>query len=89
MMLFGPGVKNITAAKTTKAMRSDCDMFTPHAIFGNGLRPLRQQHDGDAADHGDHAGQPQRSEVSPNTMLDAAAPTNGTSSANGTTCAAV
>ena len=27
--------------------------------------------------------------VSPNTALDAAAPTNGTSSANGTTCAAV
>ena len=27
--------------------------------------------------------------VSPNTTLDAAAPTNGTSSANGTTCAAV
>ena len=27
--------------------------------------------------------------VSPNTMLDAAAPTNGTNSANGTTCAAV
>ena len=26
---------------------------------------------------------------SPNTTLDAAAPTNGTSSANGTTCAAV
>ena len=26
--------------------------------------------------------------VSPNTMLDAAEPTNGTSSANGTTCAA-
>ena len=26
---------------------------------------------------------------SPNTMLDAAAPTNGTSSANGTTCAAL
>ena len=26
---------------------------------------------------------------SPNTMLDAAEPTNGTSSANGTTCAAV
>ena len=31
---------------------------------------------------------PQRPKVSPNTTLDAAEPTNGTSSANGTTCAA-
>src|SRR5258707_3778111 len=26
MMLFGPGVKNITVANNTKAIRSDCDM---------------------------------------------------------------
>jgi hypothetical protein len=32
-MLFGPGVKNITVANMTKAIRSECDMG-PHAIFG-------------------------------------------------------
>jgi hypothetical protein len=26
MMLFGPGVKNITVANITKAIRSECDM---------------------------------------------------------------
>src|SRR2546430_13272826 len=64
MMLFGPGVKNITTAKITKAKRSECDMAASRdlgqVLLRQSLRPLRQQHDGDAADHGDHAGQPQR-----------------------------
>src|SRR3954447_14551804 len=64
MMLFGPGVKNITVANTTKATSSGCDMGIS-LLSGrgrHGRRPLRQQHDGDAADHGNHAGQPQRPE---------------------------
>src|SRR3954447_13436217 len=59
MMLFGPGVKNITVANMTKAMKSGCDIWHSGELWQD-LRPLRQQHDGDAADHGDHAGQPQR-----------------------------
>src|ERR1700746_662443 len=64
MMLFGPGVKNITVANTTKAMRSGCDIGHSgdlrQGLFRYGLWPLRQHHDGDAADHGDHPDQPQR-----------------------------
>src|SRR6266849_8088282 len=70
MMLFGPGVKNITVANTTKATKSDCDMLHSgdlwqdllrQDLLRHDLRPLRQQHDRDAADHGDHPGQAQRS----------------------------
>jgi hypothetical protein len=32
-MLFGPGVKNITVANITKAMKSECDMARPYATF--------------------------------------------------------
>src|SRR5512141_853886 len=60
MTLFGPGVKNITTANITKAIRSDCDIMASGDLGQHG-RPFRQQHDGDAADHGDHPGQPQRS----------------------------
>src|SRR6266702_8013752 len=61
MTLLGPGVKNITAANTTKAIKSGCDML-PSGDFGQGLRPFRQQHDRDAADDDDHSGKPQRPE---------------------------
>src|ERR1700730_11501170 len=65
MMLFGPGVKNITVANTTKAMNSDCDMLHSGGLgqdlLPHRLRPLRQQHDRNAADHGEHPGQAQRS----------------------------
>src|ERR1700737_1885333 len=58
MTLFGPGVKNITTANKTKAIRSDCDMW--HSCdLGQDLLSLRQQHDGDAAHHDDHSGKPQ------------------------------
>src|SRR3981081_4548631 len=60
MMLFGPGVKNITTANKTNAMRSDCDMLYS-GYLGNGLRRFRQQQDRDAEYHDDHAEQPQRS----------------------------
>ena len=53
MTLFGPGVKNITTANTTKAMKSGCDMLHSGDLR-QGLRPLRQQHDRDAADDDDH-----------------------------------
>src|SRR3954470_21850622 len=59
MMLFGPGVKNITTANMTKAIRSEFDM-AGSGDLGQGWRPLRQQHDGDPSDHRDHAGEPQR-----------------------------
>src|SRR6201996_580925 len=71
-MLFGPGVKAITVANTTKAIKSGCDMGHSsdlrHDRFrGGAVRrerpPARQQHDGDAADHGKHARKPQRSET--------------------------
>src|SRR5207237_5548195 len=61
MMLFGPGVKNITRANMRKAMKSGCDIWRSGDVRQD-LRPLRQQHDGGAADHSDHYGQPQRSE---------------------------
>src|SRR6202051_3587788 len=59
MTLFGPGVKNITAANTTKAMKSGCDMLHSGDLR-QGLPPLRQQHHRDAADDDDHSGKPQR-----------------------------
>ena len=59
-MLFGPGVKNITVANKTKAIRSECDMGASCDLRDD-LRPLRQQHDGDAANDRDHSDQPQRS----------------------------
>src|SRR6476660_139819 len=61
MTLFGPGVKNITAANTTKAMKSGCDMLHSGDLR-QGLGPLRQQHHRDAADDDDHSGKPQRPE---------------------------
>src|ERR1700720_713021 len=61
MMLFGPGVKNITAANTTKAMKSGCDMVHSGDLRQD-LRRLRQQHDRDAADDDSHSGKPQRPE---------------------------
>src|ERR1700682_3577446 len=59
MMLFGPGVKNITVANITKAISSECDMAGSRNLR-QGSWMLRQQHHRDAADHGDHSGQPQR-----------------------------
>jgi hypothetical protein len=35
MMLFGPGVKNITVANMTKAIKSECDMGS-HASMKTG-----------------------------------------------------
>ena len=61
MMLFGPGVKNITTANMTKAMKSGCDML-PQAIFGRACARFDSSMIGDAADHGDHPGEPQRPE---------------------------
>ncbi len=59
-----PGVKNITMANTMKAIEQSTATCSPHAIFGKRLRAPRQQHHGDAADNDDHAGQPQRAELS-------------------------
>ena len=92
MMLFGPGVKNITVANMTKAIRSECDMAAS--------RDLRQNLFFEACGRFDSSmmAMPPTTvtmpasrsgpKFSPNTMLDAAEPTNGTRSANGTTCAA-
>ena len=35
MMLFGPGVKNITVANSTKAIRSECDMVPSRDLWQN------------------------------------------------------
>src|ERR1700681_1081056 len=59
MMLCGPGVKNITVANMTKAISSECDMV-PSRDRWHGSSTFRQQHHRDAADYGDHSGQPQR-----------------------------
>src|ERR1700753_4459887 len=99
MMLFGPGVKNITTAKTTKAIRSGCDISV---LMNWVVQPISGNicFDG-SCDRGDSSmmAMPQTTitipdsrsgpKRSPNTMLEAAEPTKGTSSANGTTCAAV
>src|ERR1700688_2947120 len=61
MTLFGPGVKNITTANITKAIRSGCDIMTSRDLRQD-LRPLRQKHDRNPAHHDQHPGQPQRPE---------------------------
>src|ERR1700761_9290122 len=96
-MLFGPGVKNITTAKTTKAIRSGCDIGG-HAILGNTGSDVSDFDAACARFDNSMIAIPQTTMImpesrsgpkrSPNTTLDAAEPTNGTSSANGTTCAA-
>jgi hypothetical protein len=108
MMLFGPGVKNITVANMTKAIRSECDMG-PHAIFGRTCfseAGFPEAGFSEALGSSEFLGRFDSSmtamppttvtmpanrsgpKVSPNTTLEAAEPTNGTKSANGTTCAA-
>src|SRR5437764_7333585 len=60
--LLGPGVNAMTAPKTTKAIRSGCDMRYSRDL-GQDLRPLRDQHDRYPAHHDHHPGKPQRPEA--------------------------
>ena len=43
-------------------LRCKALLLVLYAIFGQEPRPLRQQHDRDAAYHDDHSGQPRRAE---------------------------
>ena len=86
-MLFGPGVKNITVANITKANRSGCDMSAP-AIFGSACGRFDSSMTAMPPITVSMPASRSGPNFSPNTMLEAAEPTNGTSSANGTTCAA-